>query len=227
MSTDLILFDVDGTLLDSGNIIIGAQERTAEALGLVHPGREAGFGVVGLSLDLALGQLFGDALPVDHLSETYKRIFNAMRGSAGFEEPLFDGVPAVLSELASLGDTKLGIATGKTRRGLDYIVEMYGWHDLFVTFQNADNAPSKPDPGMILQAMGAVGSVPHRTVMIGDSVHDMRMAKAAGATAIAVSWGFQPPAMLVGAGADMVARSVSELPALIAAALRRSLQLAG
>ncbi len=227
MSTDLILFDVDGTLLDSGNIIIGAQERTAEAFGLVHPGREAGFGVVGLSLDLALGQLFGDAVPVDHLSETYKRIFNAMRGSAGFEEPLFDGVPAVLSELASLGDTKLGIATGKTRRGLDYIVEMYGWHDLFVTFQNADNAPSKPDPGMILQAMGVVGSVPHRTVMIGDSVHDMRMAKAAGATAIAVSWGFQPPAMLVGAGADMVARSVSELPALIAAALKRSLQLAG
>lgn len=226
MSTDLILFDIDGTLLDSGNIIIGAQERTAAELGLVHPGREAGFGVVGLSLDLALAKLFGDAVPVADLSATYKRIFNAMRGSAGFEEPLFRGVPAMLSKLDRWGGTKLGIATGKTRRGLDYVVEMYGWHDLFVTFQTADNAPSKPDPGMILQAMRDSGSVPHRTVMIGDSVHDMRMAKAAGVTAIAVAWGFQPPHMLVEAGADMVARSVPDLPGLIAEALRRPLPLA-
>ena len=100
MSTDLILFDIDGTLLDSGNIIIGAQERTASELGLVHPGREAGFGVVGMSLDLALAKLFGNAVPVDHLSDTYKRIFNGMRGTAGFEEPLFGGVPEVLAEFA-------------------------------------------------------------------------------------------------------------------------------
>ncbi|MGL4439614.1 MAG: HAD-IA family hydrolase, partial [Bosea sp. (in: a-proteobacteria)] len=183
MSTDLILFDVDGTLLDSGNIIIGAQERTAEALGLVHPGKVAGFGVVGMSLDLALAKLFGEAIPVTELSDTYKRIFNAMRGSAGFEEPLFDGVPDMLVRLSSWTDSRLGIATGKTKRGLDYVVEMYDWHDLFVTCQTADTAPSKPDPGMIFQAMTEAGSLPHRTVMIGDSVHDMRMAKAAGVTA--------------------------------------------
>lgn len=223
MSTDLILFDVDGTLLDSGNIILGAQELTAQAHGLAHPGREAGFGVVGLSLDLALAELFGDAVPADELSTTYKRIFNGMRGSAGFEEPLFEGVPGVLAAVSGWADSKLGIATGKTRRGLDYVISMYGWHGLFETLQTADSAPSKPDPGMIHQAMDAVGTGAHRTVMIGDSVHDMRMAKAAGVTAIAVSWGFQPPSLLVEAGADMVARSVSDLPAMIAAGLRRPL----
>jgi phosphoglycolate phosphatase len=221
MSVDLILFDIDGTLLDSGDIIIGAQERTAAELGLVHPGREAGFAVVGLSLEVALSDLFGDAAPVDALTETYKRIFNGMRGSAGFEEPLFDGVPAVLAELAAWERAKLGVATGKTRRGLDYVVDMHGWHDLFVTLQTADSAPSKPDPGMILQAMDAAGSSPSRTVMIGDSVHDMRMARAAGVGAIAVSWGFQPVSMLVEAGAEHVASTVSDLPALIAACLRR------
>lgn len=225
MSTDLILFDIDGTLLDSGNIIIGAQEMTAKALGLAHPGREAGFAVVGLSLDIALAKLFGDALPVRELSDTYKRIFNGIRGTAGFEEPLFDGVPEVLGRLSSWNDTALGVATGKTKRGLDYVVDMYGWRGTFVTMQTADNAPSKPDPGMIHQAMAVAGATAQRTVMIGDSVHDMRMAKAAGATAIAVSWGFQPPAMLVEAGADMVARSVPDLPALIATALRRPLPL--
>ncbi len=227
MSTDLILFDIDGTLLDSGNIIIGAQERTASELGLVHPSREAGFGVVGMSLDLALARLFGNAVPVDHLSDTYKRIFNGMRGTAGFEEPLFGGVPDVLAELSAWQDARLGIATGKTKRGLDYVVEMYGWHDMFMTFQTADSAPSKPDPGMILNAMADAGSSPERTVMIGDSVHDMRMAKAAGVAAIAVSWGFQPPAMLVEAGAGSVALSVAELPVLIAQALKRPLPMAG
>lgn len=223
MSADLILFDVDGTLLDSGNIIIGAQERTASALGLVHPGREAGFGVVGLSLDLALRHLFGDIVPADQLSDTYKRIFNDMRGTPGFEEPLFGGVPDMLTNLSAWDDAELGIATGKTRRGLDHVIAMYGWHDMFATFQTADNAPSKPDPGMIHQAMAATGSTPQRTVMIGDSVHDMRMAKAAGATAIAVSWGFQSASMLVDAGADVVARTVSELPGLIARLLGRTL----
>ena len=218
---DLILFDLDGTLLDSGDIIIAAQEQTAAALGLIHPGREAGFAVVGLSLELALGELFGAGAPVDELTDTYKRTFNGMRGSGGFEEKLFDGVAAMLAELSAWERAKLGVATGKTRRGLDYVVDMYGWHDLFVTLQTADSAPSKPHPGMILQAIAAAGSSPQRTVMIGDSVHDMRMAKAAGVGAIAVSWGFQPVSMLVEAGAAHVASRASDLPALIAACLGR------
>ncbi len=99
--------------------------------------------------------------------------------------------------------------------GVDRVMALHGWRDLFATFQTPDSAPSKPHPGMILNGMSAVGAAPSRTIMIGDSVHDMRMAKAAGVGAIAVSWGLQPPALLVEAGADVVAREVAELPDLV------------
>ncbi|MCU0885445.1 MAG: HAD-IA family hydrolase [Beijerinckiaceae bacterium] len=221
MSTDLVLFDLDGTLLDSSRIIIGAQELTAEAHGLPHPGRERGFAVVGLSLDVALAELFGDAVPAHELSVTYKRIFNGLRGTAGYEEPLFEGIADMLSNLSRWPDTVLGIATGKTLRGVEYVVETFGWQGLFAMIQTADNSPSKPHPGMIHQAMEKAGAGPQRTVMVGDSVHDMRMARAAGVTAIAVSWGFQPAAMLVEAGADLVARTTADLAPMIASALRR------
>jgi phosphoglycolate phosphatase len=219
MSTDLVLFDLDGTLLDSGRIIIGAQELTAQAHGLVHPGLDKGFAIVGLSLEIALAELFGDVVPREELAATYKRVFNEMRGSEGFEEPLFEGISAVLADLSNRPRTTLGIATGKTLRGVEYVVDLHGWGDLFATIQTADSAPSKPDPGMIFQAMDATGAQPARTVMIGDSVHDMRMAKAAGVGAIAVSWGFQPASMLVEAGADLVAQHANELPHLISRAL--------
>jgi phosphoglycolate phosphatase len=178
-----------------------------------------GFAIVGLSLDIALAELFGDVVPREELAATYKRIFNDMRGSEGFEEPLFEGIAGVLASLSSRPATTLGIATGKTLRGVHYVVDLHGWDGLFATIQTADSAPSKPDPGMVLQAMAATGAQPARTVMIGDSVHDMRMAKAAGVAAIAVSWGFQPASMLVEAGADLVAKHADELPRLIAEAL--------
>lgn len=219
--TDLILFDVDGTLIDSSAIIIGSMERTAAELGLEFPGREAGFGVVGLTLDIALRELFGDAAPVETMVATYTRVFQGLRGTAGFEEAAFDGIQGVLDELRGWGGAKLGVATGKRMRGVDHIMALHGWRPLFDTFQTPDSAPSKPHPGMILNGMQEVGSAPGRTVMIGDSVHDMRMAKAAGVTAIGVSWGFQPPALLAEAGADMVARQVGDLPGLVAEALRR------
>ncbi len=219
--TDLILFDLDGTLINSEAIILGAQMAVAEEFGLAFPGREAGLAIVGLSLPVALERLFGTAAPVDALCESYKLAFNGMRGRAGYEEPPFAGVPGLLAELGGWAGATVGMATGKTRKGVDAVVDMHGWHGVFRTIQTADSAPSKPDPGMILQAAAETGGEPARTVMIGDSVHDMAMARAAGATAIAVSWGFQPPAMLEAAGAHLVAREVAELPGLIARALRR------
>ncbi len=227
MSPDLVLFDLDGTLLNSAEIIIRTQELTAAEHGLAFPGREKGFSIIGLSLDIALAELFGDEVPAADLSATYKRIFGQLRGTPGMEEPLFDGIAATLADVAGWDRTRLGIATGKTRRGVDYVVDLYGWHDLFATIQTADSAPSKPHPGMIRQAITATGADPSRTVMIGDSVHDMRMAKAAGVTAIAVSWGFQPPAMLIAAGADVVAAEAHDLPALIRQALRPPARAAG
>jgi phosphoglycolate phosphatase len=222
-SPDLVLFDVDGTLIDSSRIIIGAQELTAEALGLPFPGRERGLAVVGLSLDIALAELFGNSVAPDEMSATYKHIFNGLRGSEGYEEPLFEGISDLLAELDREPGLQLGIATGKTNRGLDHLVALHGWDALFVTRQTAETAPSKPHPAMIQQAMAATGASASRTVMIGDSVHDMRMARAAGVTAIAVSWGFQPPALLVEAGADLVAERTVDLRGLIGRALGRSI----
>lgn len=216
---NLVIFDLDGTLIDSAAIILGAQVETFRRCGLVHPGREAGLGIVGLTLDIALMQLAGLDQPDDRLTETYKEVFGAMRLQAqtdpSLAEPLFPGVAAMLDVLAERPDTMLGIATGKSRRGADYIVEHYGWGHRLATIQTADDAPSKPHPGMILQAMGETGVVPERTLMVGDSSFDIQMAVAAGVTPVAVSWGFQPVASLQALGARHVLSDCAELLGIV------------
>lgn len=215
----LVIFDLDGTLVSSDAIILGAQEEAFRLRGLAHPGREAGLGVVGLTLDIALMRLAGLDRPDDALTETYKEVFGAMRREAAsnpaLDEPLFDGVPEVLDELARRPGTALGIATGKSRRGADYIVERHGWAGLFGTIQTADDAPSKPHPEMILRAMRETGADPAETFMVGDSSFDMEMAVAAGVVPVAVSWGFQPVAALRAAGARHVIEAAADLLPLL------------
>ncbi len=216
---DLVIFDLDGKLIDSEAIILGAQVEAFAQCGLVHPGREAGLGVVGLTLDIALMQLAGLQQPDDRLTATYKHVFNAMRHRAetdpALDEPLYPGVAAMLASLKARPGLKLGIATGKSRRGADYIVERHGWEGIFATIQTADDAPSKPDPGMILRALAETGAAPERTAMVGDSSFDIEMAVAAGVVPVAVSWGFQPVAKLQALGARFTISQASELPVLI------------
>lgn len=218
---DLVIFDLDGTLIDSQAIILGAQYETFARCGRSHPGREAGLGVVGLTLDIALMRLAGLAEPDDVLTETYRQVFNGMRQQAesdpALAEPLFPGVGDLLAGLSRRPRTLLGIATGKSRRGADYIVARHGWADLFTTIQTADDAISKPHPEMILRAMAETGATPERTLMVGDSSFDMEMAVAAGVTPVAVSWGFQPVAALRAAGARHVIEDCAELIPLIGA----------
>lgn len=215
---DLIIFDLDGTLINSEAILLGAQVETFARHGLVHPGREAGLGIVGLTLNIALMRLAGLAEPDEALTETYREVFGAMRRQAetdaALDEPLFPGVAETLSLLASRPGLKLGIATGKSRRGAEYIIERYGWQDLFATIQTADDAPSKPHPGMILRAMAETGAGPERTAMVGDSSFDIEMAVAAGVEPVAVSWGFQPVAGLVALGARHVLTRFDEVALL-------------
>ncbi|WP_186416846.1 HAD-IA family hydrolase [Bosea sp. CS1GBMeth4] len=219
---DLVIFDLDGTLIDSEAIILGAQYETFARCGRSHPGREAGLGVIGLTLDIALMRLAGLAEPDDVLTETYRQVFNGMRQQAesdpALAEPLFPGVVDLLAGLSRRPRTLLGIATGKSRRGADYIVERHGWGKLFTTVQTADDAFSKPHPEMILRAMAETGAAPERTLMVGDSTFDMEMAVAAGVTPVAVSWGFQPVAALRAAGARHVIEDCAELVPLIGAA---------
>lgn len=216
---DLVIFDLDGTLINSEAIILGAQYETFRRCGRVHPGREAGLGIVGLTLDIALARLAGLDAPDDLLTQTYREVFGAMRLRAqsdpALDEPLFPGVADTLARLRAVPGLRLGIATGKSRKGAEFIVARHGWQGVFDTIQSADDAPSKPHPGMILNAMAETGAAAGRTAMVGDSSFDIEMAVAAGAVPVAVSWGFQPAASLVALGARHRLDSIAELPAAL------------
>ena len=127
---DLIIFDLDGTLINSEAIILGAQYETFRRCGRVHPGREAGLGIVGLTLDIALARLAGLDTPDELLTETYRDVFGAMRQQAltepTLDEPLYPGVAETLAELKRHTGLKLGIATGKSRKGAEFIVARHG-----------------------------------------------------------------------------------------------------
>lgn len=216
---NLVIFDLDGTLVNSEAIILGAQRETFARCGLVHPGREAGLGIVGLTLDIALMRLAGLDRPDPLLTETYKDVFNGMRRQAesdpALAEPLYVGVSEMLEALSRRPGTVLGIATGKSRRGADYLIERHGWERRFATIQTADDAISKPHPEMIQRAMRETGAAAEATLMVGDSNFDMEMAVAAGVTAVAVSWGFQSVAALQAAGARHVLEDWAELAGIV------------
>lgn len=210
----LIVFDVDGTLVDSQHLIVAAQAQAFAENGLVAPGRREALSVVGLSLPQAFRRLAGEDGPIEALSESYKRAYNRLRLDPEHEEPLFPGMADLLASLRARTDVRLGIATGKSRRGVDRIVEHHGWTGWFATTQSADDAPSKPDPTMLRQAMDEAGCAPEATVMIGDTTFDVGMAVAAGAAAIGVAWGYHPPGALYGAGAVTVVETAAALKAL-------------
>lgn len=211
----LVLFDVDGTLVDSQNIIVAAQNAAFAAHGLAAPSRERALSIVGLSLVEAFKVLAGPSGPAESLAQAYKTAFAGLRLDPAYAEPLYPGAEACLNALQRRGDTLLGIATGKSRRGVAHLLERHGWDRVFATIQTADDAPSKPDPGMILQAMAQAGAAPGDTVMIGDSSFDMAMARAAGVLPIGVSWGFQPAAALREAGAALIVGSYAELQTVL------------
>jgi len=211
----LAVFDCDGTLVD-GQANIGRAMDAAFALsGLTPPPRAETRAIVGLSLPQAMRVLRPDA---DHarLTDDYKRVYRQLREDGGLDdEPLFDGVAAAIEALATAGWT-LGVATGKSDRGLAHVLARHGLADRFATLQTADRHPSKPDPAMLRAAMAEAGADPADTVMIGDTSFDMVMARAAGVRAVGVAWGYHAPAELVDAGAAVVAAHARELPGLLA-----------
>ena len=201
----LILFDCDGTLVDSQYVIIETMHRTFRAKNLAPPTPEQVRSIVGLSLEVAMGNLAPDLDASDHhhLADLYKEHFATLRLAEDFSEPLFEGVGATLDKLKA-GDTLLGVATGKSLRGLHMVLEHHGIRDRFVTLQTADFHPSKPHPSMIERALKETGAVPETTLMVGDTTFDMEMAVAAGVRPIGVSWGYHPSSTLVEAGAEIV-----------------------
>lgn len=207
----LILFDVDGTLVDSQNLIVEAQGLAFSALGLPAPTREKALSIVGLSLVEAFDVLTEGRGPSEKLAEAYRQAWTVLRARPGFHDPLYPGAEKLLRQLAPAEDCLLGLATGKSRRGVDSLIERCGWQNFFATIQTADDAPSKPSPAMLFQACAETGVAPRDCVMIGDTVFDMEMASAAGARKIGVAWGYHRPEALQRAGAEKIAADFAAL----------------
>ncbi|HEX9955524.1 MAG TPA: HAD family hydrolase [Allosphingosinicella sp.] len=202
----LAIFDCDGTLVDSQANICAVMEECFTAAGLPAPPRERTRRVVGLSLVEAMHALLPDAEPALHrqVAESYKTAFQRLRARGQVEEPLYDGIPELLDSLEADG-WLLGVATGKSDRGLGLCLDCHGLGRRFVTLQTADRHPSKPHPSMIEQALRDSGAEASASMMIGDTSFDMAMAKAAGVTAVGVAWGYHAAEELIAAGADFVA----------------------
>lgn len=206
---NLVIFDVDGTLLDSQAHIVGAMELAFAGIGQPCPPRAAVLGIVGLSLPQAMAQLAPD-LDSAALVAGYKAAFGSLRAQE--DSPLYPGARQALERLAARG-IPLGIATGKSRRGLDHVLAAHGLAGFFATTQVADDHPSKPDPAMVRAALAATATPPHQAVMIGDTSFDMDMGRAAGVRTIGVSWGYHPRSAL--AGADVVIDGFDALDAAL------------
>ena len=198
----LAIFDCDGTLIDSQHNICLAMESCFAAAGLDPPPPERTREVVGLSLVEAMRAMLPEAAPDRHaeLAEAYKRAFQGMRRRGLADEPLYAGVAELIEAMEADG-WLLGIATGKSDRGLALCLDHHGLAGRFVTLQTADRHPSKPHPSMIEQAMADAGASAETSLMIGDTSYDMAMARAAGITAVGVTWGYHAPDALREAGA--------------------------
>ena len=216
MSVRLAVFDCDGTLVDGQAGVVGAMQRAFARIGALPPDPRNIRRIVGLSLPQAVRQLMMESREIDRLQviKAYKEEFRASREDGSLREPLFDGMAELLCGLKDAGWT-LGVATGKSDRGLASTLSAHGIADLFATLHTADGHPSKPHPAMLRAAMADAGASSADTVMIGDTVFDMEMAANANCRAVGVSWGYHESEELLGAGARGVAADVDELEALI------------
>jgi phosphoglycolate phosphatase len=212
----LAVFDVDGTLVDSQHNIVAAMEAAWRRFGLPDPDPTAVRRVIGLPLVEAVATLIPDLKGEAHveLGEFYKQAFFELRQRPDHSEPLYPGAAEALAYLKD-GGWILGVATGKSRRGLDAVLVRHHLESWFTTLQTADDGPGKPDPFMLEQAMLEAGASPAETVMIGDTTFDMLMARGAGTDAIGVSWGYHESEELQEAGARVVLASFAELPLIL------------
>ena len=214
----LILFDMDGTLIDGAPAIVAAMDRAFAAIGRGAPEAAQVRSVIGLDLDRAMLSLAPDLSQAELVRAVaaYREAFVLARRDGGAEAgaPIYPGMRGLLERLSS-SPALLGVATGKARRGLDFALEAHGLGGYFATLHCASDGPGKPHPAMIERAMAFAGAERSSTVMVGDATYDMEMAKNAGVWAIGVSWGYHTAQALEAAGAVAVIDSADALePAL-------------
>ena len=187
---NLIVFDWDGTLMDSTSAIVKSLQDSAADLGLPTPDKKKAAHVIGLGLREALETVLPDVSPEYYpkLIERYRTHF--LKNSVSLS--LFDGVREMLDDLKNQ-DYFLAVATGKSRAGLNRAIDEVGLQGYFDASRTADETHSKPHPAMLLELTEQLGEPMKRTVMIGDTTHDLLMANNAGASGIAVQYGAHSP----------------------------------
>lgn len=186
---DLLVFDWDGTLMDSAGVIASSIQAACRDLGLTVPTDNDARHIIGLGLNEAIAQLL-PTLPFPeygHLVERYRHHFLAQDEDI----PLFDGVAEAIAALHGQ-DFLLAVATGKSRRGLERTLQHSGLKSFFHSTRCADECFSKPHPAMLLEIMDELQVAPQRTLMIGDTSHDLQMADNAGVRALAAAYGAHP-----------------------------------
>ncbi len=215
----LVVFDVDGTLIDSQDFIMAAMMRAFEGMGVALPSRTKVLSTIGLSLEQAIDRMV-PGLGTEALTEAaslYKQAFVSLHKESGgeAEAPLYPGARQALESLHGLDEVLLGVATGKAKRGLDHVCKVHDFDQFFVTRQTADGHPSKPHPSMLTATLAETGVKAAHAVMIGDTSYDIEMGRAAGFRTIGVTWGYHKAEDLQEAGADVLINNFSALrPAL-------------
>ena len=213
----LIMFDMDGTLIDTQALIAENAAAAFRSIGLPPPTPAEVRSIIGLSLPVAIGRLLksDDVDLIESVVGQYRSLYKTSLEHDIDREPLYPGARDALERLKAQPDTILGVATGKGLSGVVRILGNHGISGHFVTLQTPDHNPSKPHPGMLLRAMAETGAEPTSTVMVGDTTFDMELARAAGCRAIGVSWGYHPAEDLLAAGAGALIHDYSELDAAI------------
>ncbi|XOV78185.1 MAG: HAD family hydrolase [Aestuariibacter sp.] len=184
---ELIVFDWDGTLMDSIGLIVETVQKTASAHGLPVPQENEVRDIIGLSLEIALKQLFPSITnqEIEDIRLTYKSHYFAQRDQV---LPIFDHVESLLQHLTQSGK-KIAVATGKGRPGLEKAMQDAGLSHYFSAYRTSDDAESKPSPDMLLQILTELDVAPDKAIMFGDSIHDLEMATRAGMHSIGVDFG--------------------------------------
>ena len=210
---DLLIFDWDGTLMDSAGAIVAAIQDACRDLGLAIPSDKACRSIIGLGLGEALAALLPE-LPVARHARLVERYRHHYLGQ-DHAIALFGGVAEVLPELARNGHL-LAVATGKSRKGLERALSHSGLAPCFAATRCADECPSKPHPAMVLEVLEATGVAPERALVIGDTSHDMAMARNAGVAALAVAYGAHEAPELHACAPLAVLENFAELRAWLA-----------
>ncbi|MFQ1648504.1 HAD-IA family hydrolase [Aeromonas veronii] len=215
----LAIFDWDGTLMDSVGRIVACVQGATRDCDLAVPAPSQIQQIIGLSLDVAMSRLFplrsdsGTAMDERQIATLIERYRHHYLHDAT-PSPLFTGAGELLHDWRSRG-LQLAVATGKSRRGLDRVLDETGLRPLFVTSRGADEARSKPDPLMLEQILDELGLSPRQAVMIGDSVHDMAMAEAIAMPRIGITWGVDSRDALSRHGPVAVVDSMAALRGLL------------